>query len=371
MNTQSVTVQAGDYSVTSSHEDEASMIASLSEAKPESKEPRVVKPIPDDPEEKSPLSKAASELGKKGGEAAAKARKEAAKEAKPAEKAEETDDEPATEEGKEKPLGKPRDDPRARMLEATRKEAEAKRERDAERARAERLERELAAERAARPAPPKPAAEPEKARPAEDIKPKADDFEDYEQFLDARDAYNRRQWERETEARAQVSARQRSVDSTVFSFNERLAGVKADNPEFAAKFHEFMGGVSPEVRDLQPSFMRAEGQRPDASHVIADEIIRSEHAPALMLHFTEHPEDLQRVKALRTPDDVKVEVRLIARGLEAATTVATSTEPEVSKAKPPVRPVTGSPHTADSEPDDDTPYDDHVRIMNAKERRKR
>ena len=343
------TVAVGGLTATSTSESAESMISSLTPAKDESSVPREVKPDSKEPEtepetEEARVSKAASDLGKKGGEATAAKRAEAAKEAAKAEKDAEAASE-AEKDAEAEKLGKPRHDAKARMLEATRQAAEAKRELERERAERVRERAQLAAEveqlRAGKPA--------EQAKPAG--KPTSEQYDSYEAFLDARDEWNDRQRETRDTERARFAARDQGIKTAFSTFTERVEEAKKTDASFMERTSWF--GTQ------QPSFTlpRDEHGRPvglRASHVLTDEIISSEQAPALMLHFAEHPEDLQRIEALRTPLDVQMAVSKLEGRLDAALT-ATAPRAEVSKARPPVRPVTGSPNTADRELDENAP----------------
>ncbi len=334
-----VTTQVDGWTVTSnSAKDESTLRASLK------------------PKVEAALSQAGSELGKKGAEAKAEKKaevkpipapaekpeakpepKEAAPkkvEAKPAEdKAEKAEPEVEPEaKPEEKPLGPPRHDPRARMLEATRKEAEAKRLLASERQAREALEARLAAlERGERPAP-KVEAKPERDRSQ---KPTPDAFESYEEYLDARDDYNRSQWEtqvRESQARSAVD---RALTDQVSKFQK------------AASQH--LEQFSDDVLSLRTEFQLAEGEEPGGENWIANELVFSpETAPSLMLHFSAHPEDLQRIAALSTPRAVSREMAKLEARLEAAPTGnSTKRDEDVSRAAPPVKPVTGKPYVTD------------------------
>src|SRR5438128_2255531 len=100
----STTVAVGGLEVTSNHESAQDMVASLSPDKAESSQPRVLvdggKAVPQESsekvDEKANLSRAASELGKKGGAAAAAKRAEEAK-AEPAKTEPEPKEEPEPE----------------------------------------------------------------------------------------------------------------------------------------------------------------------------------------------------------------------------------------------------------------------------------
>jgi hypothetical protein len=126
--------------------------------------------------------------------------------------------------------------------------------------------------------------------------------------------------------------------------------------------------------ELSTSFQLEKGQAPTAPNWLADEFILSpEQAPALMLHLTEHPEEFQRLVALPTRREVTREVTRLAARLEAATAGA-SPEPEkqVSKAAPPVRPVTGAPYIADAEEyRPGMSFDDYARVRTKQLRARR
>jgi hypothetical protein len=318
---------------------------------------------PSDPEQEEAdrVSRAAAELGRKGGKAAAE--KRAAAPDKAEAEAEIDEGEPRA----EKPLGKPRDDPRARMLEATRKESEAKRALADERRERERLAAEVRELRARVEAPPAPAPSAGRGLPGRP-KPTEDEFDNYGDFVDARARYAMQE-EFETRSRAaeeqsQANARLQEIGSAVTAFRARLAEAKRADPEFADK-------LSPDLTNLQPTFTLAPGQSVGSHNIIADEIVSSEHAPDLMLHLTEHPDDLQRIAALSNSREIAREMAKLEARLDAATS-GTSSRRETSKAKPPVRPVTGSPTTANPEDmDDDTPFETHVRRMNARDGHRR
>ena len=331
---------------------------------------RDLKPKSDDA-----ASRAASELGKRGGKAAAE--KRAAKgdssdlevettdekpakpekveaKAEPEEKPEAKPDKAEAEKPEEKPKkeGDPRHDPKARMLEATRQAAEAKRELAAERAAKAAVEARLEALERSTPRPTaeaKPKADP-------DAKPTPDAFESYEEYLDARDAHNRKAWEAETQKRSQAEA----VDRAIGEQKRKFAEVTVPNLE---KYSE-------EVLSLQTEFQIPEGTKPSGENWIANELFFSpESAPTLMLHFTEHPDELQRIAALPSPRAVSREMAKIEARLEAAPTATSPEREDVSRAAPPVRPVTGKPYVSES--DEYRPgmnLDEYAKVWNRQKR---
>ena len=361
------TVAVGGFEITSNHESADEMVAALKPKEEARTDPHEVTPGTEAEEEgpKEKLSKAASELGKKGGEAAAAKRAREAQEAKPAKavpKVEKDPDGADVDESKEtpedKPLGKPRDDPRARMLEATRQASELKKQLAQERSEREKLAAEVAA---IRQAPPRQEQRSEPQAPqGRPQRPQMEQFETWEQYLDARDQWNRMQWAAEHD---QAQSRRRyheTLDGHVNGFHKAISETRKTDPEFLDK-------ISDEVLNLVPTF-RLQGQASTAANWIADDFVFSpETAPALMLHFTEHPQEFQRIASLTSPRDVTREMAKLGARLDVAA-AGTHSRPEVSKAKPPVRPVTGSPQTADSDVTGDLSFEEHVARSRARKR---
>lgn len=349
-------------------------------------------------EQQEERSKAASELGKAGGKAAAKARKAAEKEAKKtaedaeekpkeepsqegkeasqSEKAEtkprqveesdegspEAPEEPreatseeesakGTEESEEKPLGKPRDDPRARMLEATRKEAQAKRELAAERERYRALEERLARiEKGAAPAEEEP-----QGPPAE---PQPEDFEDWSTYMTAHTGWIKSEAKREILAEIQQHQQAASVDN---QYREVIQ-------KYAEAVRETADQWSDDVKNLRAEFQLEEGERPSAENWIANELVFSpESASALALHLSTHPDEFQRIAALSTPRDVSREMAKLEARLEAATSGTSSRrEKEVSKAPPPIQPVKGGAYVGEDDLTKDMPFHVYFEKANKK-----
>ena len=379
--------------VTSNHESADDMAAALTPEKEEQPKPKVIRDKGEDVEEepKEGLSKAASDLGKKGGKAAAKARKAAEKEAKP------DDDEDGARPAAEARKGADRDagdeaegDADAEGVEADREEdsrrenprhsaqariRELAEERRVARERAERAEREVQEvrqrlerlERGERPA------ERQEARPqaaAQDLppgfpaKPQSGDFEDYEDYLEARDMWrdalrDYRQAEAAHKMREDYAVHQRKT-----AFAKSFSTAAAEIPDFQTR-------VSPDVMGLEVSdAVKARGERPTGVNFVADQLFSApERAPALALYLSEHPQDLQRIAALQSPRAVTWELAKLDAKLSDAATAGSSSGREVSKAKPPVTPVTGSPHTDSGELDDDAPLSAHIQRWGQREQK--
>lgn len=248
--------------------------------------------------------------------------------------------------------GKPKYDPTARVMQATRQAAEAKKERDEIQRRFEEAQQELERLRSGKA--------PEQAKKAApEGKPTPDAFETYEEYTEALTDWKIEQREQAREAARREEAFAKTVKERVNSFQERIGQHLQAHPDFWDK-------VSPDVVSLRPLSTLAPDEPKGALNALAEHFITSEHGPALMMYFTDHPDEIQRFSALH-PITFGVELGKIEVGLGAAST-ATVPKPSASKARPPVRPVTGSPTTDPDEIDDDAPFEAFVKHRNAQER---
>jgi general stress protein YciG len=346
----SSTVAVGSMEVSSNHESAQEMVAALKPAKEQSDAPRVVSDAGREEKPESDLAEHMREIGKKGGEASAKARAEQAKaaEAKPEPEAKEPEAKPEGEDA-DKP-GNPRHDARARVMQATREAAE-------QRKRAEAAEARLAALEAGRaPEQPKPAAEA--GAPAQPGgRPVADQYETYEDFVEALTDWkaDQREAKKQAEAtqRAQVEQHTQALTSTMDGFLGRLAKAREATPDLETR-------IDPRLTALVPAFTLPPGQEPGPLNVLGQELIESEHSVELMLYLSEHEEEV--VALLKSPSPAA-----LARGvgrLEAK--LAGQPEPEaprerpVSKAPAPLRPVTPS-SVPDSDVTGDMDFDTYMR----------
>lgn len=373
------TVEVDGYTIESSSETADQMISALSPKSKDSSIPREVKPKGEEEDDKSPLSKAASEMGKEGAKAAAKARaasaKDAAKEAKGKGADPETvthEDEADAEEAKEakSTKGNPRHDPEARIGVLAREKKEAQEKAETAAARADKAERQLAEERKTR-TPAAPAEERRAPVQAATKAPELAEFKTYEDYVDARSEWKAREVIRgEREAAAKESEQRQAhegIKAALGDFFGRLEKAATEDNTFKDRTRSVQ-------EKLVPTFTLPAGQRPGPLNVVADEVINSDHSAAMLAHFADNPDEFQRIATLRTPREIaramaKLEAR-IEDGAEAVT-ADTSSEPEVSKAKPPVRSVTGAPRIANAEPNEDSSYDEHKGFYNARDAQKR
>lgn len=322
------THDAGDFSVSSNVETPESIETNFGTEKP------------------SETSEAAAKLGAKGGKAAAAARKIAPIPDKPKVEAASEAIEPAKasedQTAEEKPLGKPRDDPRARMLEATREAAELKRvlaARDAELAEAR---------RAFRAPVPEPEVQPT-YRQDPSVKPKVEDYAEYGEFVeDLTDWKAGQRIENEFRQRQQAAQMQQAeaqyygkVNSAMENYSKRVVEAWPTQEAFEAE-------VDPRLIAMPSSLELAPGQRPGPENAIADELITMENPVPVMRYLSAHPEELQRIASLSSSRLIAREMAKLEDRASAATT-ATAPRTEVSRAPKPVRPVTGAPHAVLSE----------------------
>ena len=344
-------IEGDGIRIESSEETAEQMIAAVTPKKDEPTKFKAVKDGPPEKEEKpkSAISEAASKLGKKGAQAAAKARAakgeteetEEPEADKPKEPAESPEDEEDGADGYRTPELKAA--AAKRVQEATRKEAEAKRE-------AVRLKAENEELRKARPTPPPPPAERPEARKAPE-KPKAEAFENYEDYLDARDAYNRQTWEAEHAEKERQRSEREEVIGKVKTFQEAIRETVAEDPEFWDNV--------PEIHDSTP---------------LGQLIVRAgAKAPGILRYLGEHPKEYERLSRLDDISELVDGLGVIKGKIEALNEGATAgnpssderpgPNPEISRARPPARPVAGAPHIVpgdSKEPDEDAPLSSFV-----------
>jgi hypothetical protein len=313
-------------------------------------------------------SKAAALLGKKGGQAAAEKRKLApipdrkpaagddapdgsakgkdakpklaepeGKEAKPEPEAKEAKPEP--DEDADAPAGETKEQKaerkrsaRARVEQATRESAELKRRLAARERENEELRRKIS------PPKPEPVGEP-----------RVEDYEEPEKYLEARDSYNRQRWEREVQTKAQQAHLEQRITAEIKTWNAAITKQGGK---------EWLDSLDPAVSAIEPSFVAiARGEKPSAANALADEFLRAgDNAPRLMSYFSEHPEEVQRFSTL-LPYQFLREMGKVEARLEAAIADSPAPQGEVSRARKPVRSVTGAPPSVDSDEDPNEDFD--------------
>ena len=151
-----------------------------------------------------------------------------------------------------------------------------------------------------------------------------------EVWLDARDDW--RDTQRETRTREATAREQFQSDHQrrVTDFRTRMDAASAADEKFYDK-------LNPALLTLEPrETVIADGHSPAVENDLATEILQSTIGPQVLLHLTDHPEDLARLRACATRGELlrlfgRIEER-IERGPTPPLTLVTKT---VSDAPPP------------------------------------
>lgn len=319
--------------------------------------------------EKEKRSKAASELGKAGGKAAAKAKAEAGTspgedevkddQSKPEVKAKPAPEED-DEEGEGEIKGNPRRDAKARIQQLARERSEVRAKLAEAEARLARLEAERTAPKAEASQQPQRGVTPPVGDDRANGKPTPDRYETYEEYVEALTDHKMeeriKRITEEAEAQRRAEAHGQEIVKRVEGFRSKVT------PDILER-------VDPRLLDLKTSFMLQPGEAPGPMNVLADELITSDVAPQLMLYLTEHEEAVREILSAPNPVELARRVGRIEARLGGDPEPVAAAPQGVSKAKPPIQPVTGSPAVSDDLPGDDVDFDTHVRLMNAREKR--
>lgn len=247
--------------------------------------------------------------------------------------------------------GKPRDNPQARISQAVAKQREAERK-------AADLEARLQAlEQARQPVPPQEAPKP--ATPTG--KPSWKAFEEqigttYQSWGDAQDAYadardnwNRQAWQREQQQHAELTEKQKAS-------TEHLARVEVAKAKYP---------------DYQDALAAVEHIR--ITPVLETAILKLPNSADVVYWLATHPDELTQLASETNGLDV-IAAPLVRRLLEtrvgAGARPGSASTAELSKAKPPVRPVGVSSVVVPDEPGDDEPIERYIARQNAIDRKK-
>lgn len=180
----------------------------------------------------------------------------------------------------------------------------------------------------------------------------------------------RQEFGRQQQAFAQSQARNtvaQQIATAEKSFIDRVAE-KAPGKTTKERFDGFFAKLDPALKDLRPTHYLAQNEPIKAENVMADEVIHSSDPSGLLLFLNDHPDDHQRLLTLQ-PRDLVREIGKITARLEAASTGPAPKSLIVSAAKPPLKPVGGSPVVSDDDADEsDLPLEEFVRRGNARDR---
>lgn len=368
----SVSVEAGgiDFQVASNTSSAEDMKANFA-AEPKDGEPEL------SDEDKAKV--AAAELGKRGGKASAEARAKAKDDLddEPEAKPKETKVKPAEPEAEEEAPGNPRHDSRARIQQLAREKREAKE-------RADKLEAELAIMRQAR----LETKEEPKVTPTDPNLPKLDNFETYEQWVEATIDYKSEQKLqkvlKDNEQRERAEAHAADVTRKMEAFHKRLAdGAEVLRDEAGIAGIRVDGrDVDSRLLELTPTFTLHPDEQPGPLNDIAEYVFTSEQMPRLLLHLTEHPDEMAALTRMPNAREIaraigRIEARLsngngeAPKAAPAPKPAEAPRRPAVSQAEPPVRPLASSAVLPAEDIDGIEDFDAYVAAANAREIRQR
>jgi hypothetical protein len=245
-----------------------------------------------------------------------------------------------------------------RVKQATREAKDARERLAAAEAKAQRLDeierRAVAAE--AELARLRGAAVPEKAEAkpepkSDDQEPKEDDFEDYGAYVKAQARWEARQeFKSQTEKSREESKREGMIQHQVKmfeTFQERIKAAITADPTLDQK-------IKPELIAMLPQGPVDLSKRLTNDQLIGLHFIREERGLDIMAYLSDNPDVLQRLSTL-DHGSLMVELGRIEGRLGAAPSTATA-RPGISRANPPVRPVTAVAPSGDA--DELDPKDD-------------
>lgn len=143
------------------------------------------------------------------------------------------------------------------------------------------------------------------------------EYSDYAQYVTRHTAAVDRAAEH---SRSQMTQGLAAQQARMDGFNAKLTASAAADPEFGKK-------LSPDVAALVPIAW----MKPDApftvDNAIAEEIIEAgDHAPDLMLHLSQHPDDLRKLRATENPRQLSAAIGRFVGRLERE--AAADAEPE-------------------------------------------
>lgn len=261
---------------------------------------------------------------------------------------------------------RPRDDPKARVAEATRNAAEAKKRIDEVQRRAEAAEAELKRfkeSQAKPPEPPKPE-EPAKPKTAPSDRPKLDDFDSIEEHTEAVARWVAKQERAEAEKVAKERAFEEFKVKRVETFTGKMKAHLESDPDFWSR-------QNPDVIALRPLSVMGPSEVATPLNLLAEQFLTSENPVSLIEYFSQHPEEVTRFSQMQSEAEFWRALGKVESGIGSAATTASATKPQISKAAPPPRPVSGGPPTGTPNPNKMSLEEsfDYFRTMDKEKRR--
>lgn len=166
----------------------------------------------------------------------------------------------------------------------------------------------------------------------------------HDDYLDARDGWSREQAQTSAQQQKETDARVTSHRATVEGFQSRIEKHVETHPEFLEQVHPWL------LDNLVPTAQVPQGQPRTVHNVMADRILASELAPALLQHFTDHPDDYRRLAASPTPEAFFIAFGKCEAALEQKAAAVTTPNPKPVSRMPAVTQLgTRGTETADEE----------------------
>lgn len=166
--------------------------------------------------------------------------------------------------------------------------------------------------------------------------PKVENFDTYEEYVDARAVFiaDQRHSERETHARRDAESRGRmtETDKTIAGFAERAQKAREADPDFESK-------IAPGLREIHPAFAMPVGKQPGPANYLLQEVVMSEFSNELMVHFSTDEGRAEWHTLISSPNPAAM-IRGFGR-IEARFEKSSGTPAEGEK--PAAKPVTSAP----------------------------
>jgi hypothetical protein len=135
----------------------------------------------------------------------------------------------------------------------------------------------------------------------------------------------------------QERARTDAITTRLTTYQTQVQAAVKDNPQFLESLH-------PRVASLMPAEVAiSRGLPVTAEHVIGQAIITAADAPALMTHFSAHPDEIDRIAALGSEAQIVREIGRIEARLSTPPPASPSPQKTTSTAPPPSPPLGSRP----------------------------
>jgi len=174
-----------------------------------------------------------------------------------------------------------------------------------------------------------------KQKPA-DVKPKAENFDTHEEYVDALTDWKIEQREKEREAKAEQAQIKNEREKQAQTFQSKVS-------EFQ-KSHDDWDEVIEEVDDIPLS-------RP-----LQEAIFTSDFGPQVMYELAQNREELERISRLKPIDAIREIGRIEARLTSESSSAKENTEKKITKAPPPIAPVGSKGSTKINKSPDDMSF---------------